>query len=229
MSKEDKSSYEHHLTSINSLLEKKRKKWMLKAIAWMDYDDVKQIILIHIHRKWHLYDPKKPIGPWANTLIDNQIRNLLRNNYKNFARPCLQCPHNAGGDECLFTKSNIQDESCPLFQKWAQKKRAGYNIKLPVSLENHNHELEPNGKGYSDIEGQTRKINKLLKQRLSERYYTAYIMMCIENKTDEEVAEYMGYKSSEKNRKAGYKQIKNLKEMFKQHVLDILESEDIIY
>jgi len=229
MPKEHSQDYADHINTIDSLLERKRRKWLLKAAAWMDYDDVKQIILIHIHKKWHLYDKDKPIGPWANRLIDNQIRNLLRNNYKNFARPCLQCPHSAGGDECLFTKSGVQDESCTLYQKWSQKKKFGYNIKLPVSLENHVRELEPNHKNYSDIEGQTIKINERMKERLSERYYTAYLMMCIENKTDEEIAEFMGYKSSEKNRKAGYKQIKNLKETFKKHVMDILNSEDIIY
>jgi len=38
----------------------------------------------------------------------------------------------------------------------------------------------------------------------------------------------MGYKTSEKGRKAGYKQIKNLKKIFKQKAQDILEHEDII-
>jgi len=203
---------------------------MLKAIAWMDYDDVKQIIRVHIYNKWHQWKPEKgPIEPWVNTIISNQIKNLLRNNYTNYARPCLQCPHYAGGDDCLLTKSGVQDRSCAMFDKWALKKRAGFNMKLPVSLESHAHELEPNERSYTDIEGLTKKINIRMKERLSERYYRAYIMMCVESKTEADVAVFMGYKSTEKNRKAGYKQIKNLREMFKTHVIDILRTEDIIY
>ena len=42
------------------------------------------------------------------------------------------------------------------------------------------------------------------------------------------VAIRMGYKTSEKGRKAGYKQIKNLKKIFKQKAQEILEKEDVI-
>jgi len=38
----------------------------------------------------------------------------------------------------------------------------------------------------------------------------------------------MGYKTTEKGKKAGYKQIKNLKKLFKQIALKILQNEDII-
>jgi DNA-directed RNA polymerase specialized sigma24 family protein len=229
MDHDRQQDYGKYIQAIDSLLERHRGKWQLKAIAWMDYDDVKQIIRVHIYKKWHKRNPSLPVEPWANTIIQNQIKNLLRNNYKNYARPCLNCPHNAGGEECLLTQSGMQDQSCALFNKWAQKKRAGFNLKLPVSLESHAHELEPNEKSYTDIEGLTERINSRMKERLSDRYYQAYLMMCVQAKTDEEVAEFMGYKSSEKNRKAGYKQIKNLKEMFKRHVMDILHTEDIIY
>jgi DNA-directed RNA polymerase specialized sigma24 family protein len=229
MPEDGDKKYVENIHTIDSLLERQRRKWALKAVAWMDYDDVKQIIRIHIYKKWHLWDESKPIEPWVNRIISNQIKNLLRNNYKNFARPCLNCPHSAGGEDCTLTKSGTQDESCSLFKKWSIKKRPGFNMKLPVPLENHAHELEPNEKSYTDLERLTNKINLSMKQRLSERYYRAYEMMCIETKSEAEIAEYMGYKSTEKNRKAGYKQIKNLRETFRQHVIDILKSEDIIY
>ena len=38
----------------------------------------------------------------------------------------------------------------------------------------------------------------------------------------------MGYKSNEKGRKAGYKQIKNLKKMFLAKAAEILDRTDII-
>jgi DNA-directed RNA polymerase specialized sigma24 family protein len=225
----DEPIFQDFIETIDLLLEKQRRKWQLKAAAWMDYDDVKQIIRLHIYNKWYQYKSEKPIEPWANRIIANQMRNLLRNNYKNFARPCLECPHNAGGNECLMTKSNMQDSSCSLYKKWSERKRDAYNVKLPVSLENHDYELEPNERNHIDIEGLCKKVNSSMKERLNERYYTAYIMLFIEERDDEEVAEYMGYKSTEKNRNPGYKQIKNLKEMFRKHVVEILESEDIVY
>jgi len=221
--------FAENIKTIDTLLERQRRKWMLKAVSWMDYDDVKQMIRLHIYNKWHLWHQDKAIEPWLNTVISNQIKNLLRNNYKNFARPCLGCPHNAGGDECMVTKSGIQEASCSLFKKWTEKKRDGFNVKLPVPLENHAHELIPNEKSYTDLEQLSNRVNTRMRERLSDRYYRAYIMLFIESKSEEEVAEFMGYKSSEKNRKAGYKQIKNLKDMFKQKVIDILRSEDIIY
>ena len=45
---------------------------------------------------------------------------------------------------------------------------------------------------------------------------------------EEKVAAEMGYKTNEKGKKAGYKQIKNLKKLFKQIALKILQNEDII-
>lgn len=221
--------FEDNIQRIDYLLERHRKKWMLKAINWMDYDDVKQIIRIHIFKKMHLWERDKSFAPWANTIISNQIKNLLRNNYKNFARPCLGCPHNAGGTDCLLTTSGEQDSSCSLYRKWAEKKQKGYNIKLPVSLENHMHELESGGRNVVDVEKAIPKIKEKMKERLNKRYFNAFVMLFIETKTEEEVAHYMGYKSNEKNRKAGYKQIKNLKDMFKLKILEIIENEDIIY
>lgn len=221
--------FEENIHKIDFLLERQRKKWMLKAINWMDYDDVKQIIRIHIFKKLHLWDQEKSFEPWVNRIISNQIKNLLRNNYKNFARPCLGCPHNAGGTDCTLTSSGEQDSNCALFRKWAQKKQKGFNVKLPVPLENHMHEVEYWGRDLIDVERAIPKISEKMKEKLNTRYFNAFKMLFIQSKSEEEVAHYMGYKSNEKNRKAGYKQIKNLKDMFKQKIIDILENEDIIY
>ena len=52
----------------------------------------------------------------------------------------------------------------------------------------------------------------------------------LEEKMDEEeVALYLGYKTSEKGRKAGYKQIKNLKAKFKKIAIKIIDKKDIFY
>jgi RNA polymerase sigma factor (sigma-70 family) len=229
MADENSKSFVENIDKIDFLLERQRKKWMLKAINWMDYDDVKQIIRIHIFRKMHLWNKDKSFEPWVSTIINNQIKNLLRNNYKNFARPCLGCPHNAGGADCTLTISGEQDSSCSLYKKWSEKKQSGYNMKLPVPLENHIHEIEIGERDGINMEEIIPRIKDKMRERLNGRYYTAFKMLFIETKTEEEVADYMGYRTNEKNRKAGYKQIKNLKDMFRSKIIEILENEDIIY
>jgi hypothetical protein len=63
---------------------------------------------------------------------------------------------------------------------------------------------------------------------LPENYYKAYKMLYFEKKSDEEVAKFLGYRSSEKNRKIGYKQIKNLKKLFRDKAIEILKNFDIL-
>ena len=76
------------LDMINTEIAKRRGKWQLDSISWMDYDDVAQILRFHIYRKWHLFDQTKNPKPWVRTIITNQIKNLIRNNYSNFVKPC---------------------------------------------------------------------------------------------------------------------------------------------
>ena len=61
-----------------------------------------------------------------------------------------------------------------------------------------------------------------------KKQYLVYELLFIKHIDEEEVAQKMGYKTSEKGRKAGYKQIKNLKKIFKQKAQEILKNEDII-
>ena len=68
-----------------------------------------------------------------------------------------------------------------------------------------------------------------MEKTLNPRQYEAFKMLYIENKTDEEVAEAMGFKSTESGRKAGYKQIKNLKKMLKEKAAKILKNKGITF
>jgi len=52
-------------------------------------------------------------------------------------------------------------------------------------------------------------------------------MLFILHQSEEEVAIKMGYKTSETGRKAGYKQIKNLKKQFKEKARHIIATKDI--
>lgn len=71
-------------------------------------------------------------------------------------------------------------------------------------------------------------VQKHLKEELSERHYKIYNMLFIQNMSEDDVAKELGYRSSEQGRKAGYKQIKNMRKFFKEKVIKIIKNKDII-
>ena len=76
--KDKKLIFEECIEIIDAELQKRKNRWNLTSLAWMDYDDVSQIIRIHIHKKWNLYDQSKPLAPWLNRIISNQIKNIIK-------------------------------------------------------------------------------------------------------------------------------------------------------
>jgi|TARA_R100000988_G_C3980534_1_gene156674 RNA polymerase sigma factor (sigma-70 family) len=204
-----KPKFEDYIEQINEEIRKRKSKWNLTALSWMDFDDVSQIIRIHIFKKWHLYDTKKPLNPWINRIISNQIKNLIRNNYGNYCRPCLKCAAAESGDLCYIYGK--QSEACPLFANWARTKKIAYNAKLPVSIEDHNNEINLAEYTGVDVDALLLKLNVKMKEVLKPAEWKIYKALYIENLSEEEVATMMGYKTNEKNRVPGYKQIKNVK------------------
>jgi DNA-directed RNA polymerase specialized sigma24 family protein len=222
-------SFEEKSDVISKAVNRKRNKWHLSAIAWMDFDDVSQIIKLHIYKKWHMWDQSKPLEPWIGRIISNQLKNLIRNNYTNYSRPCLSCPHNAGEDQCLFTPNGLQNSYCSLYAKWEKNKKMAYDLKMAVTLENHKQELEQKvDNGFFSFLS-VEVLNSEMQKCLTGKQYDAYIMLFFEKKDEEDVAKFMGYKTNEKNRMIGYKQIKNLKKLFKDKALEILKNKDICY
>ena len=191
----------------------------------MDFDDVSQILRIHIFKKWHLYDTKKPLNPWINRIISNQIKNLIRNNYGNYCRPCLKCAAAEAGDLCYIYGK--QSEACPLFANWSRTKKQAYNAKLPVSINDHTYEI--NSTEYSDIDilGVMNKISIKMKEVLKPAEWKIYQALYIEHMSEEDAATLMGYKTNEKNRVPGYKQIKNVKKAIIKKVKRMLEDGEI--
>ena len=236
MAKKSKIKYEDRFEVIDEELNKRKGKWFLNSLSWIDFDDVKQIIRTHLHKKWDQWDQERPLRPWLNRIISNQFKNILRNYYSNFAKPCLTCPFNQSGvtEEgefglCGFTKSKTQCGECPLYAKWERTKKAAYDIKMAVTIENHSHEIKYKNDNSFEIEEAERKLHLEMKNALNEKNYQIYEMLFIQNLTDEEVAAKLGYKTTEKGRKAGYKQIKNLKKQFKLRAEKILKTKDIFY
>jgi RNA polymerase sigma factor (sigma-70 family) len=206
-----KPTFESLIDSINSEIIKRKNKWNLTAINWMDFSDVSQILRIHIYKKWHLYDPKKPLAPWVNRIISNQIKNLIRNNYSNFTRPCLKCAAAEGDDGCaIYSK---QCKTCPLYANWEKSKKNAHDTKLTLSIENHHQEINDMPINNFNMERTAENIHTKMQKVLKPIEWKVYQHLYIEGKDEEQTAKLMGYRTSEKNRIAGYKQIKNIKKI----------------
>lgn len=217
--------FEDCLHQINGEIIKRRSKWSLTALAWIDFDDVSQIIRIHIYRKWKMYDAQKPLIPWVNRIISNQIKNLIRNNYGNFARPCLKCAAAEGSDFCSIYEK--QCSKCPLYAHWEKTKKRAHDTKLPVTLENHSNEVYSIISDHVDLERATKKLHEKMEKVLKPNEWVIYKHLYIEHMEEEEVAKLMGYRTSEKNRQPGYKQIKNIKKSIISKARKVIEKGEI--
>lgn len=204
-----KLKFEDCITLIDEEILKRKNKWNLTSLTWMDFNDVSQILRIHINNKWQQYDQSKPLAPWINRIITNQIRNLIRNYYGNFSRPCLKCSAFEGENLCsIYGK---QSNACALYAKWSKSKKNAYDTKLPVSIENHDHEIKNKSAQNLSIDKAITEINFKIKEKLKHNEWIYYSKVYIENASEVEAARALGYKTTEKNRDAGYKQLKNLK------------------
>lgn len=225
-------TYEDKSDVIDTQLKKALYKWKLTALAWLDYDDVSQIIRLHIYTKWYQWDQKRPIEPWVNKIIANQIFNIQRNNYTNFAKPCVTCKYNQSYSEadhhlCGFTKSGLQGSECADYAKWEKGKKNAYDIKVPVSLNTFSYQKD-NSSSYACLLSAEKRLHQLMKKHLTDKHFFIYKMLFVDYIDEEEVARILNYKTNETGRKAGYKQIKNLKNLYKKIAKGLVDKYDIL-
>lgn len=223
--------FEDRIDEIDELLIRNRGKWQLDAITWMDYEDVCQIIRHHIYNKWHLWDQSRPFRPWASTVICHQIRNQIRNNYLNFAKPCSnKCEFNTGGDTCGKTESGKQDSTCPLYAKWLKGKKKAHDVKLPLSMDDNLSEITSNNDTFMDYDSSAEELHlRVLEKLKNERHREVYRLLFVQGKSEDYVAEKLGFKkdtSSERKSKR-YKQLNNLQKRFYELAKEIISEEDI--
>lgn len=219
-----KEQFEKNIDFINEEIIKRKPKWNLTAINWMDFDDVSNIIRAHIYKKWHLYNPEKALGPWLNRLISNQIKNLIRNNYTNYAKPCVRCAAAEGDTGCDIYE--VQGEVCPLYKEWTKTKKNAYDIKL-APLISCSQNIKSQESQYFDYETNIKIFNDKIKEVLKPHEYKIYYLLFIENKTEIEAAKEMGYKTNEQGRNPGYKQIKNVQKRIIAKAKKLLERGEI--
>ena len=220
-----KPTFEDSIKVIDEEISKRKHKWSLTSLAWMDYDDVSQIIRLHIYNKWSKYNEKKPLQPWLNTIITNQIRNLIRNYYSNFSRPCLKCA--AAKDTSGCDIYGEQCAKCPLYAHWMKRKMPASQIKIPVSIENHQNEVRSIFDDSGDVFKHAEILHKKMKEILKPTEWQVYeglFILCLE---EEAVAKNMGYSSNEKDRRPRYKQIRNIRKSIIQKVKKCLSNGEI--
>lgn len=218
-------TFEECLDIINTEIEKRRPKWTLTAVPHISFEDVAQNLRLHIWKKWNLYDQSKPLLSWLNTVISNQIINMIRNWYGNFSRPCLKCQFNGGGDLC--TKFDIQCTKCELYRTWVYGKKSAHDVKLPVSMEDHSNEVYDVKTNHIDVEKTAQNIHEKMKKVLRPSEYKIYDLLFIQHKSREEVGKLMEYKSCEKKRVPGYKQIANIEKQILAKVKECLAGDEI--
>jgi hypothetical protein len=202
------NNFEQMIPELQLEINKHRSRWTLTSFASMDFQDVSQIILIHIWKKWDLYDPSQPLKPWVNRIITNQIKNLVRNNYTNYSRPCLRCDAAVGEDGCKIYKE--QCEACPLFAHWKKHKQPATFVKLPLSIENHSNEVHEMKDNAPYSVAAELKLHAVMKKILKPIEFQVYQGMYIEHKEENDVAKSLGFVSNEKGRTPGYRQIRNI-------------------
>ena len=76
MPKNKKITYEEKIDVINSEIKKRKNKWFLDSIPWISFEDVEQIIRVHIYQKWDQWDQKRELKPWINKIITNHLKEL---------------------------------------------------------------------------------------------------------------------------------------------------------
>lgn len=222
-------TFEESIDIVNSEIQKRKHRWHLTAIAWMDFEDVSQRLRIHIYKKWDKWDTDRPLRPWLNQVINHQMTNMLRNHYSNFSRPCLKCPFNTGDQGCSVY--GTQNNSCKNYKKWEKSKKSAYDIKFPLSIHSPNHDnpettLESvlqSTEGNLNIEEVLPIFHDLMKKNLSNIEAKVYEYMFLQHLDDADVAKKMGYKLSIKEGRPAYRQISKIKSRILQKAREIVK------
>ena len=221
----DAPTYEDNIPFIDAEIAKRKNLWNLSSIAWMDWDDVAQLIRIHIYEKWHLYNPKRPLGPWLNKVISHRFKNIVRNLWGNHVRPCLRCAAAEGENLCkIYT---TQCNACPLFAAWEKSKKKAYDVKFALPIEHYLNEEEISYHDEQNIDSIALAIHKRMEVLLKPSEWVVYKLLFIDHVPEEEVAVRMGYKSNENGRRPGYKQIRNIRKAIMDKVKKALRNDEI--
>ena len=117
---------------------------------------------------------------------------------------------------------------CKQFKpEWEKTKKRAHDAKLPLALENHIKEIHSIPSDDYNIERAAKKLHTRMKTELKPNEWLVYKYLYIDFLDEDVVAKKMGYKTSEKNRQPGYKQIKNIKKSIIIKVKNLLQQDKI--
>lgn len=211
---------DEHVKIALTEIKKRRTRWTLISI---DFDDIIQMVMLRIIKKYHKYSKEKSeFSHWSNRVISNCIRNILRDNYTKYSRPCiLGCCHSLGGTSCAWTQSGTQCAECPLYRKWQQNKQDNFNVNQALSLENHIQEVHSIQVDSVPIDESKKIIDVQMKNKLNNFEYDIYKSIFIDEKDEKEVVAALKAKGCEV-------QIRKLKEKFVNVAREIILQEDLV-
>lgn len=230
----DRQTIEQRLPFVEKTIEKRRRKWTLTTLA---FDDVKQIIMIHVWKKYDTFDPAKaPFEHWLNTVISSQWKNVLRDNLFRWSRPCIRdggCFHDLGNGGCAYTPSKTQCNECPIYLDWTRKKEAEHNIKASLALEHHAQEVSNVQSDFIDIEGKKRVIDEKMKGELTRWEWNIYRFIYVDHLTPAEAVKELEKLVAKRKRPLGeddpldYQAVLRCSKMMKELMIEIIKREDL--
>jgi len=216
--------FEDKINCINKLIQKNRGRWHLSDIEGCSYEDIAQIIRIHIYNKWDQWDQNRPFECWCNKIVIHQIKNCVRNIYSKDAPPCSNCPFDRGGDLCGYTNSGSKCSECPAFKKWAKKKQDKFLIKTASSIDVETFKETPDRHSFVDphkLESNIEKFHIYIRQFLNAKMVNFYNMIYVENLKDDQIVTILKQKSGRGITKRQLILIrKNLYNVAKEKILD---------
>ncbi len=229
-----KKTFEDILPELDSILRSKKSFWNLDAITHVNYDDICQEIRIHVNNKFVQWDQERPFIPWASELVNRQISNLKEKYYGRFAPPCRTCKHDLGENRCDFTSCGQKTSECELLRKWKQSKEPAYRMLLAESSDETNDldfqnepKVQIEAEGNPDYIRASERLHDLVLKGLNEQSRKIYRLLFIENRSDEYVAQEMGYRTTEAGMKPGYRRISGMKKLLIARAKKIMSDHDV--
>ncbi len=217
-------TYEDLSDTIENELKKRRGRWRCRRL---DFEEAAQLCRIRIFTKFDKWDQTLPFVNWANRLITNCLINIVRDNVVRYERPCVKCAFNDGNGLCRVTPSKIQCGECKFYREWEQKGKHAFDVKRPVSIENHTDEVSNMQGDFFNVGEAKIHLEVLLKDVLTPKELKVFKWMFIDNRSDEFIATKMGFTTNEPGRKPGYRMLKNYRDAILKKAKEVLENSDI--
>jgi len=212
-------SFEECLPIIQVEVAKKKVKWRLTSLRHIDFNDVSNILLNHVYTKWYLYDQTRPLRNWLHGLLSNRMRNIIRDNFGAWKRPCLKhCPYFGGGTVC--TLYGTQCNKCDLYAKWESGSKLKLEILMPHSVDSPiesdegsfvQTQLQDKTCNFLNFDIKIPEFNDLLQEKLKPLEWKTYKYLFIDHLSDVECAKNLGYDITGLKNSKGVKAVAKLK------------------